>query len=233
MGDVLFPRVVRKTTTPFHVAQTFADNTWETIIKACQNNRVPDSWAVGDQKTMTINGVGYVIDIIGKNHDDYSDGSGKAPLTFQLHDCVPTTYQMNSSNTNSGSWENSGIRNTHLPAFFATMPIEVQAAIKEVNKLTSAGEQRSTIVTTADKLFLLSEIEVIGSTTYSYGGEGSRYAYYVTGVEAKRVNGSINYWWTRSPERQATASFCMISGLGTSHNGNAINDYGVSFAFCF
>lgn len=65
----------------------FANNTWEQIIAACHNNEVPDTWKAADHKPMTIGGVDYQIDIIGKNHDDYSDGSGKAPLTFQLHDC--------------------------------------------------------------------------------------------------------------------------------------------------
>ena len=65
----------------------FANNTWEQIIAACHNNEVPDTWKVADQKPMTIDGSDYLIDIIGKNHDDYADGSGKAPMTFQLHDC--------------------------------------------------------------------------------------------------------------------------------------------------
>ena len=64
---------------------TFANNSWEMIIQACKNNEVPSAWNIGDQKTMTIGGVDYEIDIIGKNHDTYSDGSGKAPLTFQFH----------------------------------------------------------------------------------------------------------------------------------------------------
>lgn len=55
----------------------FANNTWEQIIEACHNNEVPDAWKVADQKPMTIGGSDYLIDIIGKNHDDYSDGSGK------------------------------------------------------------------------------------------------------------------------------------------------------------
>ena len=68
------------------LADAFAANSWETIIAACQSGNVPDSWAVGDSKPMAINGTNYQIDIIGKNHDVYTDGSGTAPLTFQLHD---------------------------------------------------------------------------------------------------------------------------------------------------
>ena len=80
----------------------FAENDWETIIAVCQSGSIPSTWAVGDSKTMTINDTDYQIDIIGKSHDDYADGSGKAPLTFQMHDCYKTTYQMNSNNSNNG-----------------------------------------------------------------------------------------------------------------------------------
>lgn len=212
--------------------QVFANNTWEQIIEACHNNEVPDTWEVADQKPMTINGVDYQIDIIGKNHDDYSDGSGKAPLTFQLHDCYGTKYKMNSSNTNAGGWESCAMRTTHLPAILALMPSEVQAGIKEVNKLTSAGSQSSTINTTADKLFLLSEIEIFGSTTYSKSGEGSQYAYYSAGnSKVKNLSGSANNWWERSPS--GSAYFCRVNNNGTADNLYASNSRGVAFAFCF
>ena len=117
----------------------FADNTWEQIIAACQKKIIPTTWKVGDQKAMTIGGTDYLIDIIGINHDDYSDGSGKAPFTFQLHDCYGETKNMNSSNTNAGGWTSCSMRSTHLPAILALMPTEVQNGIREVNKLTSAG----------------------------------------------------------------------------------------------
>ena len=64
----------------------FADNDWSAIIAACHSGSVPSSWVAGNSKTMTINGASYQVDIIGKNHDTYASG-GKAPLTFQLHDC--------------------------------------------------------------------------------------------------------------------------------------------------
>ena len=150
----------------------FSNNSWEAIIAACQSGSVPDSWAVGDSKMMTIGGTNYQIDIIGKNHDTYTAG-GTAPLTFQLHDCYGETKNMNSSNTNSGGWTSCAMRSTHLPAILALMPTEVQNGIREVNKMTSAGSKSDTINTTADKLFLLSEIEIFGSVSYSKCGEGT------------------------------------------------------------
>lgn len=88
MGHVLFLRKGSVHTAPVTYKANFADNTWAQIIDACHKNQVPETWVVGNQKAMTINGADYVIDIIGKGHDDYADGSGKAPLTFQLHDCI-------------------------------------------------------------------------------------------------------------------------------------------------
>ena len=102
----------------------FADNTWETIIATCQRGTVPETWAVGDRKTMTIGGTDYLIDIIGINHDTYTAG-GTAPLTFQLHDSYSASRSMNSYNTNSGGWTSCDMRSTHLPAILAMMPTEV------------------------------------------------------------------------------------------------------------
>ena len=211
----------------------FSNNSWEVIIAACQSGRVPDSWAVGDSKTMTINDTDYQIDIIGKNHDTYTAG-GTAPLTFQLHDCYGTKYAMNSSKTNEGGWTDCAMRSTHLPAILALMPTEVQNGIREVNKLTSAGSQSSTINTTADKLFLLSEIEIFGSVTHSKSGEGSQYAYYSAGnSKVKNFSGSASLWWERSPAGDSSVYFCRVYINGNATRGNASSAYGVAFGFCF
>ena len=212
----------------------FANNTWEQIIAACRNNEVPDTWKVADHKPMTINGVDYQIDIIGKDHDDYSDGSGKAPLTFQLHDCYGEKKSMNSSNTNNGGWTSCAMRSTHLPAILALMPTEVQNGIREVNKMTSAGSQSATINTTADKLFLLSEIEIFGSVSYSNGGEGTQYDYYKAGnSKVKNRNGSANAWWERSPNGRDYVSFCRVGSGGNAYYISVTRANGVAFAFCF
>ena len=211
----------------------FANNSWEAIIAACQSGSVPDSWAVGDSKMMTINGTDYQIDIIGKNHDTYTAG-GTAPLTFQMHDCYADPKQMNTDNTNAGGWTSCEMRSTHLPAILALMPSEVQAGIKEVNKLTSDGSQSSTINTTADKLFLLSEIEIFGSTTYSKAGEGSQYAYYSAGNSTvKNFSGSATNWWERSPFRHDSTNFCRVNRYGSADLSNESSSYDVAFGFCF
>ena len=223
----------RRFSAPLVLDAIFANNSWEAIIAACQRGNVPDSWAVGDSKTMTINGTDYQIDIIGKNHDTYTAG-GTAPLTFQMHDCYADIKGMNSSNTNEGGWTSCAMRSIHLPAILALMPSEVQNGIREVNKLTSAGNQSETINTTADNLFLLSEIEIFGSVTYSMAGEGSPYAYYSAGNSTvKNRSGSASTWWERSPRGSDSTNFCRVTANGFAGSAVSNNSQGVAFAFCF
>ena len=218
---------------PATVDAIFANNSWEEIIAACQSGNVPDSWAVGDSKMMTIGGTNYQIDIIGKNHDTYASG-GKAPRTFQLHDCYGETKNMNSSNTNSGGWTSCAMRQTHLPAILALMPTEVQNGIREVNKLTSAGSNSATINTTADKLFFLSEVEIFGSTIFSAAGEGTQYDYYKAGnSKAKYRNGSGAAWWERSPDASGSTGFCVVDIDGFTDFDTASTARYVAFGFCF
>lgn len=218
----------------FVLDDNFANNTWEAIIAACQSGSVPTAWAVGNYKNMTIGGAEYRVDIIGKSHDTYSTGGTKAPLTFQLHDCYADTKNMNSTNTNAGGWKNSEMRTTHLPAILNNMPTAVKNAIREVNKLSSAGNMSSTIETTADKLFLLSEIEVFGSASYSSSDEGVQYEYYSVGNTAvKKVNGSANSWWERSPYTGNANAFCRVRDDGGTYTNYASYSNGVSFGFCF
>lgn len=232
MGRVIMSGIVPMLTVPVTTKPNFADNTWAQIIKACQTNRVPDTWAVGNQKTMSIGGTDYAIDIIGKNHDTYAAG-GKAPLTLQLHNCYADGKSMNSSNTNLDGWTGCAMRSTHLPAILALMPAEVQNGIREVNKRTSEGSKSGTIITTKDKLFLLSEIEILGNVTYSFTGEGTQYDYYKAGnSKIKSLNNNASIWWERSPYNDIS-EFCYTDTDGTPYRGSASVSHGVSFAFCF
>lgn len=212
----------------------FANNTWEQIIAACHNNEVPDTWKVADHKPMTIDGSDYLIDIIGKNHDDYSDGSGKAPLTFQLHDCYNIAKAMHSTGSNTMGWEKCSMRVEHLPTILKQMPADVQSGIREVNKISKNGGKSTLLVTTKDSLFLLSEVEVFGSSSNSLSGEGTQYDYYKAGNSTvKNFNGSAYDWRERSPSTGSTRYYCVVKSTGSSINANSNTIRGVAFAFCF
>lgn len=212
----------------------FANNTWEQIIEACHNNAVPNTWKVADQKPMTIGGTDYLIDIIGKNHDDYADGSGKAPLTFQLHDCYKIAKAMHSTDANTMGWTKCSMRVEHLPIILKQMPADVQSGIREVNKISSSGGKKPSLETTKDNLFLLSEVEVFGSSSNSLSGEGTQYNYYKAGnSKVKNYIDSAIEWWERSPYNGNTRFYCCVNYKGASISRSANVVSGVPFAFCF
>ena len=139
---------------------------------------------------------------------------------------------MNSSNTNVGGWKSSELRSS-MSEFLGQLDKDLQSVIKPVNKLVSIGNNTSTIETVSDKLFLLSEVEIFGSTTYSFVGEGSQYEWYKAGnTKVKKVNGSKSYWWERSPRNGYTADFGVVSISGDAGSYGASNSTGVSFGFC-
>ena len=211
----------------------FADNTWDIIINACHSGKVPDTWVVGDSKTMTIDGVNYQFDIVGKNHDTYTAG-GIAPLTFGMHDCYGTLYSMNSSGTNSTGWDGSKMRTETLTAILAKMPENIRNGISAVNKLTATSGDNGTIKTTSDKLFTYSEMEVYGSVTSSHAGEGKQYDYFKAGnSKVKKVGGTASWWWLRSPRANNSGAFCAVNTDGSIDYHYASGSGGVCFAFCF
>lgn len=221
--------------TPNKVNPVFSENSWEQIIKACQMNKVPDSWEVGNYKNMTIGDQEYLIAIIGKKHDTYSDGTGMAPLTLNLVDCYKTGYRIHSGDRNTIGWANCEMRTTTLPTLMALMPTEVQSGIREVNKKTTIGGGEATINITADKLFLLARDEVFATGgTSTTAGEGSLYPYYSdTNRRIKKRASAAGAWWLRSPSPNNITSYYWVNGSGSENAAYPSGSYGVSFAFCF
>ena len=125
------------------------------------------------------------------------------------------------------------MRKSNMATYLSQLTSAWQNAIKQVNKLSSAGSQSTTIKTTADKLFLLSEVEIFGSTSYSVSGEGTQYAYYKAGnSKVKNVSGSASRWWERSPYASNAAGFCCVNSSGSASNSSASGSFGVAFGFC-
>ena len=216
---------------PFNITGTLEQTDWSEIALCSQFGQAKNYFSVGDQKTVSINSTNYKVQIIGFDHDQLTSG-GMAGITFQLVDCLNQTAQMNSSNTNAGGWNNSAMR-TRMSTYLSQLPAALRNVIKTVNKRTSAGNQSSSIQTTQDKLFLLSEIEIFGATTYSFAGEGTQYEYYAAGnTTIKKVNGSADTWWERSPYGGSTGSFCCVGISGNASFSGASASIGVSFGFC-
>jgi hypothetical protein len=126
------------------------------------------------------------------------------------------------------------MRTWHLPDILALMPSEVQSALREVSKVTTIGSKNSMLTTTADKLFLLSEMEIFGVVSSSKVGEGVQYEYYRKGYSsAKKVAGANSIYWLRSPHGGDSYAFCCVAAGGGASYYNSSNTAGVPFAFCF
>ena len=230
---------------------------------------IGEYWAVGDKRTihhnaMDATGVSeshkandYAYVIIGIEHDDLVtaiNGKAKAAITIQterlLYLDTTTKYNnsldashecgyMNSSDMNSGGWEGCERRTWCNNVYKKCLPAYVQSMMKQVKKLTSVGGQSSTIKTSNDYAFLLSEIEIFGNIPYSFGGEGTQYQYFknATANRYKSPRTSNSYasgiWWERSPCRSANESFCVVNAAGDTNIADASQERGLAPCLCF
>lgn len=220
------------------------DADWATIALLSQNGTISDYYNVGDEKTITLStGEQVTLVIMGFNHDDLSDGSGKAGVTFGMKNLLAATYRMNATNTNAGGWNNSDMRTSTMKTLFSQLPSELQFFIKKVNKKSTAGNQSASITTSADKLWLFAHVEIDGTTTAGYADEGEQYEYWQTvkdgTIKADRVkylsngSGSADSWWLRSPNVSSSPYFWGITVTGYFNGSSAASlTNGVCFGFC-
>ena len=218
-------------------SEVLAENTWAQIAQAvADKDPILDVWQVGDTKDEVIAGETLTFAIMGKNMDDLADGSGKAGLTFGMTQLMASTRQMDSPNTNVGSFAGSAMYSWLSGTIYPNLTTELKDAIKAVNKKTSSGGSSSVIRTDAMYLWLFAEIEVFGTTTQSYAGEGTQYPYFATAAERiKRLSngaGAASYWWERSPYTNNSYRFCNVTPAGAADDSYADNSNGVCFGFC-
>ena len=217
------------------LSPTLANNTWAQIAAASEAGVAASTWSVGDTKNITVGGETLTVEIVGFNHDDLASG-GKAGITFGLKNLMANTRQMNSSNTNAGGFTGSDMYDWLQGTLLNSLPSDLRAVLKSVNKKTSAGSQSSTINTNAMKIFLFSEIEIFGLVTYSKSGEGSQYSRFATASSRIKYlsngSGSANIWWERSPYGNNSDSFCAVNSGGGANYTSANASRGVCFGFC-
>ena len=226
---------------------------WAEIAEIAKAGRAACVFNIGDEKTITLSTGGKItLVILGFFHDTYYDSEydedTSYTITFGMKNCLATRYQMNASNTNVGGWESSKMRTSVMPTLLSQLPADLQSVIKSVYKKTSAGNKSTTITTTNDKLFLLSEVEVNGTTATTYADEGEQYAYfkrnggyvqygndgyYPNGIKAlSNGDGGSYIWWLRSPSVASSNIFRYVNGGGSVNNSYAGFSCGVSFGFC-
>ena len=219
----------------FSTLSPLSSLTWEQII-AIGNSGEDCSlfFSVGDAKDLQLTTNELVPVVIGDfKHNTITGTSNKAAMAFTFKNCLNTTYPMNSSNTNSGGWNNSAMRKTRMANILNTFPAELRAdgAIKYVNVLASAGGGSTAITTSSDRLRLHSIVELGLSYSYAASGEGTKYAYYTSGNRVKTVGGVASIYWTRSPNTGDSGGFCYVSTSGAAGGNRASNSDGVACGF--
>ena len=153
--------------------ETFANNSWETIVDLAQRGVAPDTWKVGDKKDYV---GGVQICILGKFHDTYEDGT-KANLTLGV---IPYTgnngyYGQIHSSSSIKTWKAMDMYKITIPEFISQLPEAIQNGMRAVEKHTVNYNGETSI--TYDKAFIMSVGEVLGGT----GTEGTQYEYFKNG----------------------------------------------------
>ena len=199
--------------------------------KAAMDAGTKFSVKLTDGKTLTYR-------IIGINHDNLADGSGKAGLTF-LTTSTGIQSRMNATNTNAGGWEKSELRaKMNSGEIWNLMPSDFQSKVKAVRKLTNnvGGTDKNAAVTaTSDKLFLLSYSEIVPTSYWasSYpwtSSEGTQYEAF-KGKVTENYSGNdclkIGYWWERSAYPYNSGNF-----LNVNSDGDPSDYYGAASSNC-
>ncbi len=181
---------------------------------------------VGKKKSFAVGSYGsfaFVVVAVGHN----ATSTGTAGMTFQSEKIV-TTQQMNSSNTTTGGWASTAMRTFLSGTLLPGLPSEVQSALATttVSYNTASG---SSLSTCSDKLWLASEKEVFGSS--SYDSAGTQFAYFADGNSKIKNNGSsASGWWLRSV--YSSTYFRSVYSDGTAIYDDASGSHGVAPCFC-
>ena len=173
--------------------------------------------------------------IVGINHDDLADGSGKAGLTFEATNSALGYQKMNATNTNAGGWEKSELRGRlNTGDLWSLLPSELQSKVKAVTKMTDnqGGGKAGTPTATTDKVFLLSATEVWGDMQ----SDGTQYEYYKSnGVTTSNYSGASSsaHHWTRSVAPSYSTYFRCVNYSGGWYYSNSTGTACVYPAFSF
>lgn len=199
-----------------YMAKKLEDYTWQEIKQISQSGTAQNFFALHDTKNITLTtGEVITVEIVDFNHD--VDQNGKLiGITFIMTDLLATKYYMNSGYTNTTGWSGCNFRNTSIPAILATFPADLRGVITAAKKSTSAGAKSATIVATIDNIWIPSEFEMFGSTTYTYPGEGTHYAAFNSNTSRRKQTTMDMNYQTRSPYKADNLKWCYINTMGTA-----------------
>lgn len=205
---------------------TFATaSSWADVQLITKCGRADDQFTVGQTRTIDLSSMGAgtaTITLV----DISSDGK-EITCMFTAYSGTMPTHNMNSTNTNSGSWSASAMRTwLNGSGFYDNLPSDLKAVIADTTVITGTYNGNATggnNSTTTDKLFLAAEKEIHGSRTISTSTEAdalAQFQYFANGGSKTLTT----YWWLRSPYYGNSSRFCDV------HSGGARGD-SASYAY--
>lgn len=202
-------------------------------------------FALGDTKDVTLSGIGTMTLQIADFDHDYLSGATtakKAAVTFLCKNLLYQTYQMNSSDTNSGGFPSSTLCSTLNGSIYNSLPSDLKSVIKTAYKWYGTGNSSSNGKWSGHKLWLPLTFEMFGESSYSPATErttGNARQYPIFTGNASRIKemnnggGSAQWYWLASPYASGSAGFCYVTSDGSSgYYGGASGSGGVCFGLC-
>ena len=223
-------------TNVMNVDPVFGNNSWEQIANASESDNIPSTWKVGDEITIQLSGSfnePITLQIWDFKHFDKSDGTGKAGICFGMKHLMKNKQQMNSSDTNSGGWNNCNMKKTVMNNIYNSIPVEIRNHIKEVKTYANRGGDSSSSQACTDKVFLPGFKELGWSDNYD--GNQVKFPIFTDyDSRIKKLNngsGSATSWWTRSPAYNSSGSFRVVYTDGGWSYYSAGDSRGVCVCF--
>ena len=215
------------------------DASWALIQQLVSAGIFEDYYAVGDTKTFQVNNKTYTAEVVAIN-----DGTGSAgqwypdkTVDFITKELYETTYRYNATNTNAGGFPSSEVKNTLNSTIYPLLPSDLKSVITAKSHSYQAGSYSSSwsssMVTSADKLWLPTHYEIAGSTDiYAPGETSSNNKPYTLASKIKNiVGGSANFWWLGSPISNYSTSFWLVDTAGGFSGTGASHTHGLPLCF--
>lgn len=239
----------------------FANATWADIASVAESGNAANVFALGDTRTIPVkfnDGNTYNVDfeIVGFNHDNLADGSGKAGITVISKQILPGNK---SCGVTEGywkvkSWDVSDIRTALNNVFYNGLPSDLKPYVKTVTKL-SANKDKA-INASEDKIWIpsgteLGALAIASKVTACTDGQGECYPHFVApdevlggsylksanlkktmSAEWGTVDNTNSNYATRSPSSQNGTYYNIYVTYGGALKGSG-NQIGTAFVYGF
>lgn len=208
---------------------TFANGSWADIARISEAGQAADYFVVGDEKTFVYNGTeSLTAKIIGFDHEDLADGTGKAGITCIITPAITsTTTEWTYDKSVNTTYVDSKLHKALGDTVLTSLPTEMQSVIKAVNKQystkTASGYSADVVGTVSTKLWAPSRFEAYSnlSSNSNITDIGDMYTGLASLIEGLlKVGNALNrsFYWrdiNRGNNAQPFISIYKRSGLST------------------